>query len=307
MKLQMKLLKLRRTFNEGFTNFRRNGWLSFATVIILSISLYIISFTAILAVATSIILTNIQDKINISVYFKQDVGEERILEIKDKLIGFQEIKSIEYVSKEQALEQFRKFGDNSPSISQALDEIGDNPLLAALVIKAESPDQYDLISKSIAESSYSEEIDKIDFYENKEAIERLNSIMGLIKKIGLALGAIFVFIGILITFNAIRLTMYAQRQEFEIMRLVGASNRYIRAPFIFEGIFYGIFSAVVVMVGLYFTSMFLAPLTEESISGGNLATFYLKNSLIIFGSLIFSGILLGTVSAMIAIRKYLKI
>lgn len=307
MNLKMKMLKLKRTFNEGFINFRRNGWLSFATVLILSISLYIISFTAILAVATNIILKNIQDKINISVYFKQDVKEERILEIKNKLVGFQEINSIEYVSKDQALEQFKKLGDNSPSISQALDEIGDNPLLAALVIKAKSPDQYDLISKSITDSSYSEEIDKIDFYENKEAIGRLNSIMNLVKKIGLALGTVFVFIGVLITFNAIRLTMYAHRQEFEIMRLVGASNRYIRMPFIFEGIFYGINSAVVVMIFLYLTSMFMAPLTKDSISGGDLVDFYLGNIILIFGCLLLSGIMLGTVSAIIVVRRYLKV
>lgn len=303
----MKKVKLIRTFQEGLDNFRRNGWLSFATVSVLAISLYIISVTAILGVTANIVLQNIQDKINVSVYFNPDVEENAILEIKNKLVGYQEIKSIEYVSKDQALEEFKKFGDNKPSISQALEELGDNPLLASLVIKANSPDQYDIITKSISGSSFSDSVSLIDFEENKEVIERMISIINLVEKIGLTLGIIFVFIGILITFNAIRLTMYAHKQEFEIMRLVGASNLYIRMPFIFEGIFYGISSAIIVMIALLATSKFLAPITEGSISGGDIFSFYLSNFFIILGALLLSGILLGTISGFIAIRRYLKI
>jgi len=303
----MKKIKLIRTFQEGLDNFRRNGWLSFATVSVLAISLYIISVTAILGVTANIVLQNIQDKINVSVYFNPDVEENAILEIKNKLVGYQEIKSIEYVSKDQALEQFKKLGDNNPSISQALEELGDNPLLASLVIKANSPDQYDIITKSISGSTFSDSVSRIDFEENRMAIGRLTSIINLVEKIGLTLGIVFVFIGILITFNAIRLTMYAHKQEFEIMRLVGASNLYIRMPFIFEGIFYGISSAIIVMIALLATSKFLAPITEGSISGGDIFSFYLSNFFIILVALLLSGILLGTISGFIAIRRYLKI
>ena len=303
----MKKVKLVRTFQEGLDNFRRNGWLSFATVSVLAISLYIISVTAILGVTANIVLQNIQDKINVSVYFNPDVEENAILEIKNKLVGYQEIKSIEYVSKDQALEQFKKLGDNNPSILQALEELGDNPLLASLVIKANSPDQYDIITKSISGSTFSGSVSRIDFEENRDAIGRLTSIINLVEKIGLTLGIVFVFIGILITFNAIRLTMYAHKQEFEIMRLVGASNLYIRMPFIFEGIFYGISSAIIVMIALLATSKFLAPITEGSISGGDIFSFYLSNFFIILVALLLSGILLGTISGFIAIRRYLKI
>lgn len=303
----MKSIKLKRTFKEGLDNFRRNGWLSFATVSVLSISLYIISMTAILGVTANIVLGNIQDKINVSVYFKPDVEEAKILEIKDKLVGYQEIKSIEYVSKDQALEQFKELGNKNSSISQALEELGDNPLLSALVIKANKPDQYDLIVNSIGTSSFSEEISKIDFEENKSAIERLTAIIHLVEQVGLTLGVVFVFIGILITFNAIRLTMYAHKQEFEIMRLVGASNVYIKMPFIFEGIFYGVSSAFMVMLALFLSAKFLAPLTKGSISGGDIVSFYLGNFFTIFGLLLVSGIALGTLSGIIAIRRYLKI
>lgn len=302
----MRFIKLKRTFKEGLDNFYRNGWLSFATVSVLAISLYIISVTIILGVTAGIVLRNIQDKINVSVYFNPDVQEERILEIKSKLVGYQEIGSIDYVSKEQALEQFKKLGDKNPSISQALDEIGENPLLSALVIKAKNPNQYDIIVKAVGSSSFAQDISRIDYEENKTAIERLTSIMKTVEKVGLTLGIVFVFIGIMITFNAIRLTMYAHKQEFEIMRLVGASNIYIRMPFVFEGIFYGVASALIVLIALFATSKFLAPITRGSISGGDIVSFYFGHFFTIFGLLLLSGIALGTISGIIAIRRYLK-
>lgn len=303
----MKSLKLKRTFKEGLDNFRRNGWLSFATVSILAISLYIISVTIILGVAASIALKNTQDSINVSIYFNLDVTEERILEIKDKLVGYEEIKSIDYVSREQALEQLKDYGNKSPFIMQALDVIGENPLAAALVIKAKDPGKYELIANSISNSSFSQEINYINFDENKDEIEKLISIIGIVRKVGFTIGIVFVFIGILVTFNAIRLTMYAHRQEFEIMRLVGASNMYIKMPFIFEGIFYGVSSAVVVMMALYLTSLGIAPLTKGNVDGASIVSFYLGNFFAIFGLLLLSGILLGTLSGIIAIRRYLKI
>lgn len=303
----MKSNKIQRTFKEGLDNFYRNGWLTFATVSVLAISLYIISATALLGVTANIVLKNIQDKINISVYFNQDVEEQTILDIKDQLVGFKEIKSIEYISKDQALEQFKRFGDSNQSISQALEELGENPLLSALVIKANDTSQYEEIANSLNTSSFAENISRIDFQENKAAIEKLASIIKIVEQVGITLGIVFIVIGVLITFNAIRLTMYAHRQEFEIMRLVGASNTYIRMPFIFEGIFYGVASAVIVLILLFITSQFLSPLTAGSIEGGSIVSFYLHNFFIILGLLLVSGIALGTLSAFIAIRRYLKI
>lgn len=302
-----KLLKLGRTFKEGISNFGRNGWLSFATVSVLAISLYIISVTIILGLAANMVLRNIQDKINVSVYFNPSTSEQTILEIRDKLSEFAEIKSIDYVSKDQALDEFTKMGDADESIKQALEEIGTNPLLSSLVIKAKTPDKYELIVQSIKNSSLAENIDRINYQENKAAIERLSKIIKLVEQVGLTMGIVFVFIGVLITFNAIRLTMYSHKQEFEIMRLVGASNLYIRMPFVFEGIFYGISSAILVMLLLLATTKFIAPLTRGSIPQGDLLGYYLDHFWLIFLTLILAGTVLGVISSFIAIRRYLKI
>ena len=303
----MKLLKLWRTFKEGNTNFYRNGWLSFATVSVLAVSLYIISVTIILGVTASMILKGVQEKISVSVYFNPSVSVEKIDGIKQELTKYQEIKSIDYVSKDQALEDFKKMGNNDPAIGKALEEIGENPLLDSIVIKAKSPEQYEIIVKALNNSQYAQDISRITFEENRMIIDRMNTIIKLVEQVGLSMGIVFVFIGILITFNAIRLTMYAHKQEFEVMRLVGASNLYIRMPFMFEGIFYGVTSAFVVLVMLFATSKFIAPIVKQSLDGGDLIGFYFHNFFAILGYLLLSGIVLGVVSAFIAIRRYLKI
>lgn len=305
--LQNKILKLKRTFQEGWTNFIRNGWLSFATVSILAVSLYIVSITLILGITANLVLKNIQDKINVSVYFNPDVTEQQILDIKGSLAGYQEIKSVDYVSKETALAQFKDMGKDNPSIAKAIDEVGENPLLSALVIKASAPDQYDLIVKAVNNSDFKDQISSINYQQNKSAIERLSTIIKLVEQIGLTMGVVFVFIGILITFNAIRLTMYAQKQEFEVKRLVGSSNTYIQMPFFFEGVFYGLGAALIVMILLAITSKYIAPLTKDNIPQGDLLHFYFSNFFKIFGLMLLSGIGLGVFSSFIAIRRYLKI
>jgi cell division transport system permease protein len=301
-----KLLKLWRTFREGLSNFLRNGWLSLATVSVLTVSLYIMGVTVLVGIGSGSALKNIQEKINISVYFNPEVNEARILEIKGKLAGYREIKSIDYVSKNQALDEFLRSGNNDPSITQALEEIGDNPLLASLVIKAQSPEQYDIIAKAIDQSNFREEISRINYEKNKEAIVRLNNFIHMVEKVGFILGTIFIFVAILVTFNTIRITMYSHRQEFEVMRLVGASNMYVRMPYVFEGIFYGIASALSVLLLLFITFQFVAPAVQGVISRSSLISFYFQYFSFMAFFLFFSGIMLGVISSFIAIRRYLK-
>ncbi|MFH0969502.1 MAG: permease-like cell division protein FtsX, partial [Patescibacteria group bacterium] len=301
----MKILKLWRTLKEGFQNFIRNGWLSVATISILTISLYLISLTFMLGITANLLLKNVQEKINISIYFNPSVEESEILGIKNKIQNYKEIKSIEYVSKNKALDEFMELGNNDPSIKQALDELGENPLLASLVIRANQSDQYEIINQAIENSDFREEISRINYEKNKVIIERLNKIINFSKEIGIILGIIFVLIAVLITFNAIRITIYSHKQEFEIERLVGASNLYIRMPFIFEGIFYGFSASITSAIMLLITAKLVSNFVQKAISQENLMSLYLSNFWQIFGILFSLGILLGVISSFIAIRRYL--
>ncbi|MEK7494371.1 MAG: permease-like cell division protein FtsX [Patescibacteria group bacterium] len=303
----MKILKLWRTFKEGMLNFKRNGWLSFATVSILTLSLFIVSLSALLGLTTHLVLQNMKEKVTVSVSFNPDVKEERILEIKDELSKYtKEISSVQYISRDKALEDFIAQSGNDPVITQAIEEIGENPLLASLVIKAVTPENYPLIVDQIESSTFQNDISRINYERNKKIFERLEKINTATRKAGLFLGTMFIFIAILITFNTIRITIYSHRQEFEIMRLVGASNLYVRTPYVFEGVLYGLSAAIFTMLFLFGIAYYIAPLTQGAIPQGNFMNLYLNNFFIILGSLIFLGIFLGVLSSILAIKRYLK-
>ncbi|EKE16447.1 MAG: hypothetical protein ACD_11C00017G0037 [uncultured bacterium] len=303
----MKLLKLQRTFKEGGINFYRNGLLSFATVSVLGLSLFVVSMAFMFGLTASLVIETLQDKINVSVYFNQDVSEEKILEIKNKLGEYSEIKSVEYISKDNALEDLLALSSNKETINKALEVIGENPLSASLIIRANDSAQYEKIVESVKASYFREDINNINYEENRKEIDRLTNIIVMSRKAGVIFGLLFIFIGILITFNTIRITMYSHKQEFEVMRLVGASNLYIRMPYVFEGVLYGLVAGIAVMILLFAASYFAAPLTQGNIPQGNILNFYFEHFFLILGSLLFSGILLGVISSLLAIRRYLKI
>ncbi len=301
-----RTLKLWRTFKEGMTNFRRNGWLSFATITILSLSLFIISLAGLITIGTRLIVNNLENRISITVSFNPDVTEGRMLEMKQYLERAREISSIELVSREKALEIFLDNNGNDPVIRQAIDEIGENPLLASIVVRAKNQSDYEKIAKFLQSSPYQADINRINFEKNRRIFERLNYIGQAARKFGLALGAAFGVIAILITFNTIRITIYSHRQEFEIMRLVGASNLYVRMPYVFEGILYGLFAGLTA-IGLVALSAYgLAGYTEGAFPQGNLLQVFMAYLPTLAVSTICLGIFLGVVSSFIAIHRYLK-
>ncbi len=296
-----------RTFKEGLKNFLRNSWLSVATTSILVLSLFVISMLYVVTLTTDSVLKNIQEKINISVYFKADTPEKKIIEAKNNLEKFGEIKSVEYVSKDEALEDFKKNNAEEPAIIQSLEEIGENPLLSSLVIKSQNPEQYQTVYDYIQQASFKNDISRINYGKNKEIINKLNGIVFTTRKVGMALGIIFTIISILITFNTVRITIYTYRQEIEIMRLVGASNIFIRLPFIFEGILYGLCSSIISMALLFVILKFVTPYVSSIIPVENLMYFYASEFWTIFQIQAGIGVVIGIFSSCVAMRKYLKV
>lgn len=301
------MLKLWRTFKEGRQNFRRNGWLSFATVSILTLSLFIVSLSALLGTTTHFILQNMREKVSINVSFNPDITETQILEIRDELAKYKkEIASVEYISRQQALDDFLGESGDDPVIKQAIDEIGENPLLASLVIKAVQPEDYELIVNQIQSSNFQSSISRINYAKNRKIFDRLEIISNTTERGGIILGLMFIFIAILITFNTIRITIYSHRQEFEIMRLVGASNTYVRMPFVFEGILYGLAAALITILLLFIVAYYISPLTQGAVPQGNFMGLYLSYFWMVLGGLVLLGTSLGVLSSAIAIRRYLK-
>ncbi|MBU2564390.1 permease-like cell division protein FtsX [Patescibacteria group bacterium] len=296
----------KRIFKWGLKNFWRNGWLSTATVSIMSLTLLVITVLLMLNVVANVILEELENKIDISVYFKLDTSETDILKVKDQLEKLEEVNSITYVSQEDALVKFKERHKDNPILLQSLDELDVNPLEASLNIKAKETSQYASINQFLESVYYQEIIDKVNYMQNKDVIEKLNKIVTDVKAGGLILTLLLALIVFLVTFNAIRLAIYSSREEINIMRLVGAKNWFIRGPFLVEGVLYGVIGTVVSLLVLYPVFYFLSPKLSGFLPIEDIFGYFQDNLLAFFFLLLAVGIILGGFSSWFAVRKYLR-
>ncbi len=303
---------IKRVIKAGFISFWRNGYVSLASVLVMIVTLSVAAAMIFVGALLHSTLDGIKDKVDVNVYFVTTTAEDQIVSLKNSIEAQPEVATVTYTSREGALDNFRKKHANDQLTLAALDELNDNPLGASLNIKAKDPSQYQSIAsfvenKAASLSPESSIIDKINYSENKVAIDALNRIIDSSNKIGLILMAFFIFISILITFNTIRLAIYISRDEIAVMRLVGASNMFIRGPFVTVGLMYGGVSAIITLLLLYPITFGLGPLTEKLGTGLNVFDYYISHlvevSLIILGA----GLLLGAISSFLAVKKYLKV
>jgi cell division transport system permease protein len=306
----MTWIETKRIIRSGFINFSRNGTVSLASVLVMTITLSVVTFLILSQAVLSTSLNSLQDKVDVNVYFVTGTEEGDIMTIKDNLEKLPEVASASYTSAEEALADFKERHASDYLTLQALEELDENPLGAVLAIKAKDPSQYESIAKflegdSALTSGGDKIVDKVNFYQNKVVIDRLQNIMDGARKLGIIVTIILVIISILITLNTIRLTIYMAREEIGVMRLVGAANRYIQGPFIIEGIIYGILASLIT-IALYFPITIWLGSRMSDFLGLNLFTYYMSNIFQIFIILFLAGSILGILASFFAIRKYLK-
>lgn len=229
-------------------NFWRNIWLSVATISIMVLTLLSISGVEFLNVLTRQIVAEVRDRIDISIYFKPEVTPEEVLAIKLKLSKLDKIKDITYLSRDDALKGLE---EKHAVVKQTLAELGANPLGDVLIIKATDISYYPLILSALEQSQYRGLIEDKNYEDNQVFLNRISEITSKIKRIGWFTSGIFIVIAILIVFNTIRIAIYTHSDEISVMKLVGASNWFIRAPFLGEALMYAVISTVLTMAVLY--------------------------------------------------------
>ena len=296
----------KRIIKWGLTNFWRNGWLSTATVSIMVLTLLVITVLLTLNVVANAVLANLQSKIDISVYFKLETSEEDILKVKSQLEKLQEVEAVSYVSQNQALLAFKEKHKDNPVLLQSLEELEFNPLEGSLNVKAKESNQYASINQFLESVYYKDVIDKVNYMQNKEVIDKLNKIILDVKTGGLGLSVLLALIVFLVTFNAIRLAIYSSREEINVMKLVGAGKWFIRGPFFVEGVLYGLVAAIVTLIILYPLFYFTSPKISGFLPINDIFSYFKANLLSFFLLLAGVGVFLGGFSTMVAVRKYLK-
>jgi cell division transport system permease protein len=281
----------KRILRFGSQNFWRYGSASLATVAVMVLALVVFMGLVVFRVATNAAVASVQEKIDISVYFKTTTPEEQILSIRDSVANVPEVSAVEYISKDQALAIFREAHQDDPSISEAINELTDNPLEAHLNIKAHDPDDYGTIAQYFSNNeNISQYVDSVSYFENQVVIDRLNSIVRNVNTGGLALTIVLAIIAALVVFNTIWLAIYANRDEISIVEGVIA------------GAVSGVISFIVAIPFIHIVHPYLA----SFIPTFSLTHYFYYNILLLLSYQLLFGVFLGALSSFLAVRRYLR-
>lgn len=296
---------LLRIIKFGWRSFLRNGLLSVSTVGIMILAALVFEGLILFNVVGKSAIGAIQEKIDISVYFKSNAAEDTILNIKKSVEQLDEVRAVQYISRDKALADFKVRHAGEETVAKTLDELEVNPLLASLNIKAKNPTQYAAIAEYLESSKLGDVVEKVTYAQNQIIIDRLVSLIDTFRKVGITLNVFLSFLAIVVTFTTIRLAIYSASDQLQIMRLVGAANSFIRGPYIVEGVFYGLIAGAVSFAIAIPIINFASPYIFNFIPEMNLAGYLKSNFITLLGYQAVFCVGLGIVSGFIAVRKYL--
>lgn len=274
----------------------------------ITLTIVLLSFISNSALTSTI--KNVTDKIDISIYLSDTVTSDQVNNLQNRLRQNPDVASVRYVSKADALAEWRKQHTNDQKLLQATSET-DNPLPASFAVRAKDPKKLDSITNFVTEPGVAKLLDAkepISYSgKNKTTIDRIVSFSSFFKKSGLIISAIFVIVSILIIFNTIRMAIFTRKDEIEIMKLVGATKWFIRGPFLFEAAFYGIIAALIGVALSYILLFAGGPRIQGYIDLGTAIGFFQNSPVLVIGTAMCIGILIGVTSSLLALSRYLRL
>lgn len=302
------MLSLYRIIKFSFQDIARNVWLTIVTITILLLALFSINTLMTVQVISDNAVSAIKEKINISLYLKSETPESEIMALKAKISNSDKVKSIVYISKQNALETFREKYKNNQAVLTALKELGRNPLSPSLTIVPKNFDESGLLINELKMID-NPIIESRDFSDNTVILNKINGITKRVNEVGLFIVAIFILTSLLVVYNAIRVAIYTHRQEIEIMRLVGASNFFIYMPYIVSAFVYTLLSILIVISLFYPFLSLLQPYLEVFFMGYNvnILSYFVDNFFYIFGMQFIVVLLINVLASLFAVRKYARI
>lgn len=287
---------------------------SLATVLVMSLSIFMIGAVIVGGSFLSTVISGLEEKVDISAYFKPAAPEHEILAVKKDLEALPEVRVVRYVSAEEALQIFKERHKGDPVILESLEVVEANPFSPSLEIRAKDPAKYESISRFLESGRYDPFLDadqsgqkKITYRQNQLAIDKLTFLLSTARRVGFVLSFALAAIALIVAYSTVRLAIYNAKDEISVMQLVGASRAFIRGPFLVEGVIHGIVSALFTLFVFYPVFWFAGLRTSQLFGGLNIFDYFTSNFFQVALILLIAGVLLGTISAAIAIRRYLKV
>ncbi len=302
-------INFKRIFKLGFVNFWRNGLVSAASVLAMTVTLFVIGGLYLAGNYLESAMSEIKSKVDISISFKEEAPEGDIVALQKDLQLLPEVKDVGYSSADKELADFRERHKDNETIIQSLGEV-DNPFGARLNIMAVDPSQYDKIARFVTDKTDPAFGGKAIVYQisyKKDVIGKLVNLIKTGEKVGWGISIVLGLLSILAVFNTVSLAIYTSREEISVMRLVGAGSSYVKGPFMIEGVMTGVIASFIALVALYPAVIVVRDATAGIFGGINLVSFYLSNFGWLLAMLLVLGVFLGLVASYWASRKYAKI
>jgi len=306
----MLLLSISRIIKFSTQNFFRNFWLSIVTITIIVLTLFSVTSLVFVNAVMDQAIKIVESKVDVSVYFKPVATEEQIFAVQANLKELPYIKEVSYVSKSEALAKLREQYKDSPLILESLKELDNNPLGDTLIVNThETSDYQKVVDVLNGTPQYAVLINNQSFDDNSYVIEKLEKIAAQVTRIGWGITIFFGIISLLVIVNTIRIAIYTHRDEIGIMKLVGASNQFVRGPFIGEAIMYAVIGSIITFILAYLVATFSDPYIVGLLGQVDftLLEYLYDNMLIIFGSELIGIVLISVIATALALRRYLRV
>ncbi len=297
-------------FKESLQGFTRNLSTALGSIVTIFLSLLIIGVFFVAGAMLNNLMKSVESEVTITAYVSDDASEEAIQSVMSTISNMNDVSTVSFTTKEQALENFSNSMTSNPEIIEQLD--GTNPLPASIDVELTDPQSVQTIAEAIEGNdeyvAISEDPsnpgDSIKYGQG--TVERLFQLTNYIRYIGIALIVLLIFIALVFINNTIRLAILARRKEIAIMRLVGASNGFIRGPFLMEGALHALIGSVLAVGVIQLLRVFALPQLQNAI---RFLDFTVSDMmyLAIYGGLIVAGIVIGLIGSAIAMRRYLKV
>jgi cell division transport system permease protein len=302
------MLFLYRVIKFSFQDIARNAWLTIVTITILLLALFSINTLMTVRLISDSAMTAVKEKINISLFIKPDTLESEIMSLKAELANSDKVREVVYISRQEALENFRQKYENNQEVLAALKELGRNPLSPSLTIV---PQDFENSGLLIGELRALDNpiIESRDFSDNAVILNKISGITKRVNEVGLFIIAIFILTSLLVVYNTIRVAIYTHRQEIEIMRLVGGSNAFIYMPYLFSALIYSLLSILIVIAVFYPLLTLLQPYLEVFFMGYNvnILSYFVDNFWFIFGSQFLIILFVNGLASWFAVSRYAKV
>lgn len=295
----MKIRTMRYYISEAFRSFWRNSFMTVASIATVAVSFFILGLFMIMVANLDYFAANLENQVQISVYLKDGLTTDQVMSVGKRLKELPEVKELEFTNKDQAMDKLRERMKDQPGILDALD--GKNPLPTSYTLTLQDPEQVKDTAEVVA--TY-DEVESTHY--GQEIVEQLFQIANIIRWGGVALIAFLTLATLFIISNTIRLTVFARRREIGIMKYVGATNWFIRWPFLLEGLFLGFIGGFIADILLVQFYEFLTVSIHKSLAFLPMVSVF-PFMYQVGGIILVISMLIGAIGSSISLKRYMKV